>query len=43
MDPQTSGGLLAAVTPEVGELLAESGEWTVVGEFISGGPALEIV
>jgi selenide,water dikinase len=43
MDPQTSGGLLAAVTPELGAELAESGEWTVVGEFISGGPALEIV
>jgi selenide,water dikinase len=43
MDPQTSGGLLAAVTPQLGAELAKSGEWTVVGEFISGGPALEIV
>ena len=43
MDPQTSGGLLAAVTREVGASLVDSGEWTVVGQFASGGPALEIV
>jgi selenide, water dikinase len=43
MDPQTSGGLLAAVTPELAALLTHSGQWTVVGEFTSGGPALEIV
>jgi selenide,water dikinase len=37
-DPQTSGGLLAAVDPAaVGSL---SGGWTVVGEVTAGGPAL---
>ena len=43
MDPQTSGGLLAAVTPRVAELLVATGAWTAVGEFTDGGPALQIV
>jgi selenide,water dikinase len=43
MDPQTSGGLLAAVTPRAAELLVATGAWTAVGEFTDGGPALQIV
>ena len=40
MDPQTSGGLLAAVTPDVAETLVATGEWTAVGRFITGSAAL---
>ena len=42
MDPQTSGGLLAAVPQHIADLLAASGSWTAVGHFSAGGPALEI-
>ena len=42
MDPQTSGGLLAAVPQEIADLLTASGSWTAVGHFAAGGPALEI-
>ena len=42
MDPQTSGGLLAAVPQHIADLLAASGSWTAVGHFAAGGPALEI-
>lgn len=42
MDPQTSGGLLAAVTPRVAELLVATGAWTAVGSFEQGGPAVNI-
>ena len=42
MDPQTSGGLLAAVPQEIADRLTASGAWTAVGHFAAGGPALEI-
>jgi selenide,water dikinase len=42
MDPQTSGGLLAAVPQHIADVLVSSGAWTAVGHFSSGGPALEI-
>jgi len=42
MDPQTSGGLLAAVPQHIADLLVTSGSWTAIGHFATGGPALEI-
>ena len=42
MDPQTSGGLLAAVPQHIADLLIASGSWTAIGRFAAGGPALEI-
>ncbi len=42
MDPQTSGGLLAAVPQHIANLLIASGSWTAIGHFAAGGPALEI-
>lgn len=42
MDPQTSGGLLAAVPQNIADLLIASGAWTAVGHFAAGRPALEI-
>ena len=42
MDPQTSGGLLAAVPQDIADQLTASGAWTAVGHFAAGGPALEI-
>lgn len=42
MDPQTSGGLLAAVPQATADLLTASGSWTAIGHFVAGGPALEI-
>ena len=42
MDPQTSGGLLAAVPQATADVLTGSGAWTAVGHFSAGGPALEI-
>lgn len=40
MDPQTSGGLLAAVSPEEVDKLLGSSEviWTRIGEFCAGDP-----
>jgi selenide,water dikinase len=42
MDPQTSGGLLAAVPQDIADRLTASGAWTAVGHFAAGGPSLEI-
>jgi selenide,water dikinase len=42
MDPQTSGGLLAAAPQDIADQLVASGAWTAVGHFSAGGPALEI-
>jgi selenide,water dikinase len=42
MDPQTSGGLLAAVPQATADLLVASGSWTAIGHFAAGGPSLEI-
>ena len=42
MDPQTSGGLLAAVPQHIADVLVSSGAWTAVGHFSAGGSALEI-
>lgn len=39
-DPQTSGGLLAAVAPESAHELIASGLWTQVGDFVAGTPAI---
>ena len=42
MDPQTSGGLLAAVSPEVVDKLLGSSDvtWTQIGEFRAGDPCV---
>jgi selenide, water dikinase len=42
MDPQTSGGLLAAVPSHVAQQLVEQGTWTVVGEFVDGPPSVHL-
>jgi selenide,water dikinase len=42
MDPQTSGGLLAAVPARVAHQLVEQGTWTVIGEFADGAPAVQL-
>jgi selenide,water dikinase len=39
LDPQTSGGLLAAVTPAVAATLVDAGFWTV-GSIEAGEPAV---
>nr|MBA2608914.1 selenide, water dikinase SelD [Actinomycetota bacterium] len=41
-DPQTSGGLLAAVTPEAASRLADDG-WWIVGTVVEGPPRVEFV
>jgi selenide,water dikinase len=43
MDPQTSGGLLAAVPSQVAQELVQLGGWTVVGEFVDGTPAVQLI
>jgi selenide, water dikinase len=40
-DPQTSGGLLAAVDPAEAEALADEG-WWIAGEVVGGSPELEL-
>ena len=40
-DPQTSGGLLAAVSPVHASLLASSG-FTLIGEVVAGAPSVEL-
>ena len=42
MDPQTSGGLFAAVTPEIAEALCSTTQWTRVGYFTGETPGIEI-
>lgn len=42
MDPQTSGGLLAAVPQHIADFLIASGSWTAIGQFSAGGPGLEL-
>ncbi len=42
MDPQTSGGLLAAVPQHIAELLVASATWTAIGHFAAGEPVLDI-
>jgi selenide,water dikinase len=41
-DPQTSGGLLAAVTPEAAAALAATGGFTVIGGVAEGPAAVEL-
>ncbi|MGH9149711.1 MAG: selenide, water dikinase SelD [Acidimicrobiales bacterium] len=41
-DPQTSGGLLAAVSPEGAGTVEACGLFTVVGEVVGGPPAVEL-
>lgn len=42
MDPQTSGGLLAAVSPDVATQLCADQQWTQIGHFVGNTPAIEI-
>ncbi len=42
MDPQTSGGLLAAVSPDIATQLCAHGQWTQIGHFTGNSPGLEI-
>ena len=42
MDPQTSGGLLAAVDERAAEELLASGGWWTIGRFIAGDPRVEV-
>lgn len=42
MDPQTSGGLLAAVTESLAGDLVASGLWTAIGTCEDGGPSITL-
>lgn len=42
MDPQTSGGLLAAVTPEAAQELLARGTWSAIGHCVAGSPGIEL-
>lgn len=42
MDPQTSGGLLAAVSPFVADELSATKQWHVIGEFIEDSPGVTL-
>jgi hypothetical protein len=41
-DPQTSGGLLAAVTPQDAETLTGTGVFSLVGGVVPGQPGVEL-
>lgn len=43
MDPQTSGGLLAAVSHDVATRLIDEGSWYRVGSFVEGSPAVHVL
>lgn len=42
MDPQTSGGLLAAVDHKVASVLEKNAQWTVIGEFTNENAGVEL-
>lgn len=42
MDPQTSGGLLAAVDHKVASVLEKNAQWAVIGEFTSENTGIEL-
>jgi selenide,water dikinase len=42
MDPQTSGGLLAAVDKSIAAELVDSDLWTDIGVFEAGGPGINL-
>ena len=42
-DPQTSGGLLAAVTPAAAEHLVAHAGFTVIGSVEAGTPGVSLV
>ncbi|MBW3556313.1 MAG: selenide, water dikinase SelD [Actinobacteria bacterium] len=41
-DPQTSGGLLASVTPASAAHLAETAGFSIIGEVVAGSPGVEL-
>jgi selenide, water dikinase len=43
MDPQTSGGLLAAVDPRHVQQLIDTSQWTVIGEFTNKNKGIQII
>lgn len=43
MDPQTSGGLLAAVDPKDAQQLVKNSHWTIIGEFTSKNAHVELI